>query len=236
MDPSVFRCIAWLYESRPTTGDSRMKPFVSASYAMTDQYCLAGTLGGTCSRYDRWPLAGDRFTVVVEEGDEVDDASALTHTLRESERSEVRQPPGIDVEVVAHDVAEIRLHAADIRKLPGPIGPPLLTERLHPLHEDGELLLGGVSEKADGGVVGGELLALFDADALESAHGEQVALGDRFVLHHAVEAFEEPLVESGDAVERLAVDVDEPLLRRVSRLREWIGADFFDQRQSSGDI
>src|SRR6185503_17432714 len=112
MDPSVFRCIAWLYESRPTTGDSRMKPFVSASYAMTDQYCLAGTLGGTCSRYDRWPLAGDRFTVVVEEGDEVDDASALTHTLRESERSEVRQPLGIDVEVVAHDIAEIRLHAA----------------------------------------------------------------------------------------------------------------------------
>src|SRR5260370_4471187 len=62
-----------------------------------------------------------------------------------------------------------------------------------------------------------ELFALFDADAFDGPHGEQVALRDRFFLHHAVEAFEEPLVESGAAVECLAVDVDEPLLRRVFR-------------------
>ena len=35
-----------------------MKPFVSASYAMTDQYCLAGTLDGTCSRWERSPVIG----------------------------------------------------------------------------------------------------------------------------------------------------------------------------------
>ena len=39
-----------LYESRLTTAASRMNPAVSQSYTVADQYCLAGTLGGTRSR------------------------------------------------------------------------------------------------------------------------------------------------------------------------------------------
>src|SRR5262245_47692381 len=57
-EPSAFLMVFSLYESRLTTGASRMKPAVSQSYTVADQYCLAGTFGGTWSRYVFPPTSG----------------------------------------------------------------------------------------------------------------------------------------------------------------------------------
>src|SRR5262252_9261331 len=49
-EPSAFLMVFSLYESRLTTAASRMKPAVSQSYTVADQYCFAGTCGGTRNR------------------------------------------------------------------------------------------------------------------------------------------------------------------------------------------
>jgi hypothetical protein len=82
---------------------------------------------------------------------------------------------------------------------------PFVTERLHPIHEDGELLLGGASEKADRGMRRVRTVCPFRWPMLliiPMASRSRSATGSSCTI--TVEAFEEPLVESGDAVERLA--------------------------------